>query len=294
MRRVCFHPRSRNRAFTLVELLVVIGVLVAQLLPAVQAAREEARRAMCLNNIKQFVLAFHNYHDTFMVFPLQGYPAWNAHAGRPWGWGAMILPYIEQKNLFDALNPNGGLLLPPPTTLFGGAVLLQQEVPGFRCPSDCGPPTHQFYPFTSGSNLENLRYSTSNYAPNQNVVYHNNNNTGHRGMQIITDGTSNTFLMAEHRLRVDPRANRFTRAIVFGRSPASDGASTFHAHWRINSPNPSNDFNAGAGAPAPSNCKAHIAASAHPGGALFGMCDAAYAGALTSAQTINNPGSSRS
>jgi prepilin-type processing-associated H-X9-DG protein len=92
-------------------------------------------------------------------------------------------------------------------------------------------------------------------------------------MRIITDGTSNTFLMAEHALRVEPRALRYTGAIVWGRSPASDGASTFHANWRINIPNPSNDFHAGAGAPAPSGCKAHVATSAHPGGAMFGMCD---------------------
>jgi prepilin-type N-terminal cleavage/methylation domain-containing protein len=267
--------RFRNGGFTLVELLVVIaiiGVLVALLLPAVQSAREAARRAKCLNTMKQFALAMHNYHDTFMVFPLQGMPTWNANGGRTWGWGAVILPFIEQKALFDAVNPNSQAL-PRPDTLFNGARLLQLPVAGFRCPSDSGPKTNQFFPFTNNSADANERYSTSNYVPNQNVVYHNLDLTGARGMRIITDGTSNTFLMGERGLRIEPRAARYTGAIVWGRAPATDGASTFHANWRINAPNPSNDFHAGSGAPAPSGCKAHIATSAHPGGALFAMCD---------------------
>ena len=270
----CAPPRPRS-GFTLVELLVVIaiiGVLVALLLPAVQAAREASRRSKCLNNMKQFVLALHNYHDTFQVFPLQGMPSWNANGGRTWGWGAVVLPFIEQKSLFDAVQPDGRAL-PRPDTLFNGAPLLQQPVVAFRCPSDSGPKTNQFFPYTSNSSAANERYSTSNYVPNQNVVYHNLDFTGARSMRIITDGTSNTFLMAERGLRVEPRALRYTGAIVWGRAPATDGASTFHANWRINMPNPSNDFHAGSGAPAPSGCKAHVATSAHPGGALFGMCD---------------------
>jgi prepilin-type N-terminal cleavage/methylation domain-containing protein len=239
----------RSAAFTLIELLVVvaiIGVLVALLLPAVQSAREAARRSQCLNNQKQFGLAFHQYHDTFQVFPLQGMPLWNANGGRTWGWGAVLLPFIEQKALHDALKPDGRAL-PHPDTLFDGAPLLRQPVKAFRCPSDSGPKTNPFYPHTNNSSNPNDQYSTSNYAPNQNVVHHNVDGTGGRGMRIITDGTSNTLLMAERSLRLEPRANRHTGAIVWGRSPASDGASCFHANWRINTPNPSNDFHAGSG-----------------------------------------------
>jgi prepilin-type N-terminal cleavage/methylation domain-containing protein len=262
-----------RRAFTLVELLVVIaiiGVLVALLLPAVQTAREAARRSQCLNNHKQFGLAFHQYHDTFSVFPLQGMPLWNANGGRTWGWGAVLLPFLEQKALFEQLKPDGRAL-PRPDTLIGGALLLQMPVKQFRCPSDAGPKTNPFYPFTNNSADPNERYSTSNYAPNQNVVHHNVDGTGGRGMRIITDGTSNTLLMAERSLRVEPRDKRHTGAIVWGRAPASDGASCFHANWRINTPNPSNDFHAGAGGGG--SCKSHIASSAHPGGVLFAMCD---------------------
>jgi prepilin-type N-terminal cleavage/methylation domain-containing protein len=266
-------PPFVRRGFTLVELLVVIaiiGVLVALLLPAVQTAREAARRSQCLNNQKQFGLALHQYHDTFTVFPLQGMPLWNANGGRTWGWGAVILPYVEQKALHDILKPDGRAL-PRPDTLIGGAPLLQMPVKQFRCPSDAGPKTNPFYPYTNNSSAAEDRYSTSNYAPNQNVVHHNVDGTGGRGMRIITDGTSNTLLMAERSLRVDPRASRHTGAIVWGRAPASDGASCFHANWRINTPNPSNDFHAGSGGGG--SCKSHIASSAHPGGALFAMCD---------------------
>src|SRR5215467_393971 len=108
--------RSLNSqsGFTLVELLVVIaiiGVLVSLLLPAVQSARESARRMQCTNNLHNLGLAMHNYHDALGTFP-------NSHFYNPspsgkddlcssatncemWGWGALILPYVEQQNLFN-------------------------------------------------------------------------------------------------------------------------------------------------------------------------------------------------
>lgn len=96
--------RGRLRpAFTLVELLVVIaiiGVLVALLLPAVQAARESARRMSCGNNLKQFGLAMHNFHDTHLTFP----PGMVDDNGNTMGWGVCILPYMEQKNLSDQID----------------------------------------------------------------------------------------------------------------------------------------------------------------------------------------------
>ncbi len=113
-------------AFTLVELLVVIaiiGILVALLLPAVQAAREAARRMSCGNNLKQTALAIQNYHDTYKTFPslrggqlvqggtqpfgtnatsYPGCPGWFNSAG--WSWRALILPYMEQQPLYDTIN----------------------------------------------------------------------------------------------------------------------------------------------------------------------------------------------
>src|SRR3954465_15349455 len=101
---------AKKRGFTLVELLVVIaiiGVLVALLLPAVQAAREAARRTRCINNLKQIGLALHNYHDALGSLPM-GYTAWpgpDPHATAPgWGWAALVLPRLEQAAVYDAIN----------------------------------------------------------------------------------------------------------------------------------------------------------------------------------------------
>lgn len=106
-RRVFSRP-----AFTLIELLVVmaiIGVLVALLLPAVQAAREAARRLGCVNNLKQVGIGLHGYHDVFGTFPAGG---WIASPGQPGtalmnsGWSSAVLPWVEQKSLYDSLNLN--------------------------------------------------------------------------------------------------------------------------------------------------------------------------------------------
>ncbi len=98
--------RAARRGFTLVELLVVIaiiGVLVALLLPAIQAARESARASQCKNHLKQLGLAVHQYHDTMGRLPA-GWTA-NQPEGVPgWGWSAALLPYLEQRSLDESLK----------------------------------------------------------------------------------------------------------------------------------------------------------------------------------------------
>ena len=139
------HKISRN-GFTLVELLVVIaiiGVLVALLLPAIQMAREAARRSQCANNMKQMGLALHNYHDTHQVFP-SGFVVYpnNAMSNiRGWGWGALILPYVEQGALYDALGVTQNRIdqLDGGTYPAPGSPLTQTRLPVYRCPSDIGP-----------------------------------------------------------------------------------------------------------------------------------------------------------
>src|SRR4051812_15826242 len=115
-------PRSvRPPGFTLIEILVVIaiiGVLVALLLPAVQAAREAARRMQCSANLRQVGIALHGYHDTHDTFP-PGAWEWRP-LNQPWkrqlAWSALILPYLEQKPLYDSLNLNAPFDSPQNTT----------------------------------------------------------------------------------------------------------------------------------------------------------------------------------
>ena len=132
--------RSRQNAFTLVELLVVIAIiaiLIALLLPAVQAAREAARRASCKNHLKQMGVALHHHHDVHSRFPTGGWGfVWTGEPSRgtdrhqPGGWIYNILPYIEQESLrevgkFGSLEEKRAL----------AATVAQTPLPVFNCPS---------------------------------------------------------------------------------------------------------------------------------------------------------------
>src|SRR6266487_2467467 len=108
MRNGYFRAVYRRLGFTLIELLVVIAiiaVLVALLLPAVQQAREAARRSQCRNNLKQIGLALHDYHSTHNVFP-PGYVAGAAYpaTSNGWSWCAQLLPYLDQASLYHSIN----------------------------------------------------------------------------------------------------------------------------------------------------------------------------------------------
>ena len=193
-------PSKARRGFTLVELLVVIaiiGILVALLLPAVQSAREAARRATCTNHLKQLGLGVHNYHDTYSRIPYgvqrdftmpAGQPSWNTNMLT---WMVRILPYMEQRNLHKqidySLHPgNGG----------PNAAVRTKDIKVFHCPSD------------RSDYRINPTYATTNYVAcvgwRQNTVW--NANDRRRGvfginnnisLNGIKDGTSGTLLLSE-------------------------------------------------------------------------------------------------
>ena len=146
-----FSPAQRDRSgFTLVELLVVIaiiGILVALLLPAVQQAREAARRMQCRNHLKQLGLALHNYHDVYQRFP-HGNPRVQRGDGK-WiiqgPWNLALLPFLEQSSLYDRWNISLG---------FGegtNRALLTTAVPVYRCPSTPLPAIASFPGITSAT-----------------------------------------------------------------------------------------------------------------------------------------------
>ncbi len=134
--------RASRYAFTLVELLVVIaviGVLIALLLPAVQAAREAARRMSCSNNLKQLGIAVHNYHDTLGCLPPGQISGTAADSCTNFGWAALILPFIEQSNLGAQLNFKTTIIDGADADgvgVSGNARIGATLVPSFLCPSD--------------------------------------------------------------------------------------------------------------------------------------------------------------
>lgn len=222
-------PRSIRRAFTLVELLVVIaiiGVLVALLLPAVQAAREAARRMNCQNNVKQIGLALHNHHDVYNTFPAGGITNGTCCGTESAAtWTIFILPYLEQSNLyerydFSRTNENAA-----------NAFVRTQYVKTYSCPTD--PMIKQLLAPASGPGA-NLNYMTGSYRAmagvtdglswfdaecgrnsplNQRGILHSMSDPasppafpsgytappyGKERIANITDGTSNTLMVGEY------------------------------------------------------------------------------------------------
>lgn len=215
--------RSRS-AFTLVELLVVIAIiamLVTLLLPAVQSAREAARRTQCTNNIRNLVLGLHNYHSANNVFP----PGFVSQSNKmeAWGWSTYVLPFVEETGIYDALGVRQQRLADffqenrPGTPNFAAAVT---PLPLFRCTSDVTP---ELLPGKSGGDRHfrgrntppGYEPPTSNYMGSKGF-YDNRcpvgdsigcKNTGifygdsKVSIGKITDGTSKTFMLGERDFR---------------------------------------------------------------------------------------------
>lgn len=216
---------ARRHAFTLVELLVVIaiiGVLVALLLPAVQAARESARRTQCVNHLKQLALACQNHADVHKILPSAGGPGWNYHMtylkGVPQiaprqhgGWGFQILPYIEQQALWEGSGQSVDL---EKSIQAIGAPLKVMFCPTRRPPEVLS--TADWYAFLPDESAGNAGRSTP-HAKNDYAAASLDSNSGipdeangvgaitqvnPRRLSDITDGTSSTMLFGEKRMNV--------------------------------------------------------------------------------------------
>ncbi len=312
-------PRSHNirQGFTLVELLVVIaiiGILVALLLPAVQAAREAGRRASCMNNLKQLSLGVHNFHDTFKQLP----PAVMMHSSvtdpanntlnlGP-NWAVMILPQIEQSTLYDSVATS--IKDYPLTGDANWRAIRGQELTVFRCPSEsadtspfsgagggwargnyganAGPDMFWVGGSVNGANgaipmsprsgpITDGTYgalTNTNGSPVMGVNSANN-------LASITDGTSNTAMIDE--LRVGPTVTDLRGTWALGQV----GASIIGGSGRLDTPYPNANISGGddiqgctddtqAGMGCCSGCGSWqvVARSKHPGGVLVAMCDA--------------------
>jgi prepilin-type N-terminal cleavage/methylation domain-containing protein/prepilin-type processing-associated H-X9-DG protein len=235
-----FASMRRRGGFTLVELLVVIaiiGVLVALLLPAVQAAREAARRSQCSNNAKQIALALHNFHDARKRFPPQFGWLGTPQSGSLGTTFFHILPYMELGNLYDRskVTTTGSISIPASCSFTANAGthdsrmrLGGEELPAFICPSDASQEyvrvnwgwggscyATNFQVFGNAPSIASPDHTTCG-SPNAIGPWQ-----GDRAIADLSDGTSHTLLLAE----------KYANCNSSGPYPGMPGGGTMWARW---------------------------------------------------------------
>lgn len=243
-----------RRGFTLVELLVVIaiiGILVALLLPAVQAAREAARRMQCSNNLKQFGLAFHNFHDSYQVFPNAAIrpatPGREAHTrfqvpnvGVNHGWAVFLLPYAEQQPLWDRY------VLTQDWKSAANQQVRETQLSLMKCPS--APNRNRVDQFNA-TGFGTVRGACTDYgilnivaaALNGLGLIDSSTNGNRNGILLpnpvqmprmadVTDGLSNTMLMCEDGGRPDRWVMKKKQNGRFSGAMWADDANEFTLH----------------------------------------------------------------
>ena len=265
--------RRTGAAFTLIELLVVIAiiaVLIALLLPAVQQAREAARRTQCRNNLHQIGLALHNYHDAHSVFPpgtimvncsngACGYDNQSAMTGA--AWGLMVLPYIDETALYNATN-FGQCICAGANDTMSRSLLAQYACPTDEGPTLVAPPDNRCYvdcTSVSGKTFASSSYvasggTASRILCNQDGVFYSNSATR---MRDIRDGTSNTLAGGEatHTLRGAPPAYGRVQWALGVHGVTCFGTTAQPMNFRMN------------------NYAQAPFSSQHEGGAFFVFCD---------------------
>lgn len=257
---------ARRRAFTLVELLVVIaiiGILVSLLLPAVQYARESARRTRCQNNLRQMVLGLHHFAGSQGYFP-SAYESTGTLPG--WGWGSAILPFVEQQVRFDAAQMA--------TEKFGAGanpalatVHTKAKLALFRCPSDPAPDLN---PLRLDHGLSNYRSVAGPTELTTFIADFDYGGTMYQNSRMriarISDGTSNTLIIGEciFNERSDKRAALWAGMTGMRVAPGATAASIWVSDvmWSVD------DVSANVNGPAP-----QAFSSRHVSGAYFAFCD---------------------
>lgn len=217
-------PRAMRRGLTMLELLVVvaiIGILLALLLPAIQFAREAARRTRCLNNLKQLGTALHNHEAALKRFPAgavsQPYPPAPSHPHTFYRWSALaaLLPYLEQQSVLDSLDLSLPMYMPGPGFPISepNRAGIGQMLPVFLCPSDMGRPVKDGmgptnYVACAGSGIDGgTPFQTDG-------IFYANSATR---FADIVDGTSHTVAFSESLLGADTR--RDASGALVGHSP---------------------------------------------------------------------------